>query len=183
MNNLHNIPTSPEAFLKSLKVLRSSHRFWTSVIIIVLLSLWLGVPTYRKWKADRLVDELYAKDGGVKVYETVELPADKFVDASPRLNIQPKQYVKANDEYYYIFEPTTYIIPENINFGGLNVIRTHSKLFRAKDNKLLAERIGYGRIGGDPMLIPVHPSSYRAGQNEISMEKMTFIKIQTGGIK
>lgn len=159
-----------------------NRRGWLIVTIIVLISLWLGIPTYMKWKADRLVDELYAKDGGVKVYETVELPADKFVNGSPQLHIQDIKYIKANDEYYYIFEPTTYITPEDriFIFGILNVIRTHSKLFRAKDNKLLAERIGYGRIGGDPILLPVHPSSYRAGLNETSMEKQVFIKKHVG---
>ena len=36
-----------------------------------LITLWWGVPTYRKAKADAMLKQLCAKDGGVKVYETV----------------------------------------------------------------------------------------------------------------
>lgn len=154
---------------------RTSQGFWICVVIVILYSIFFGPATYRQWKAGKLVDELYAKDGGVKVYETIELPDEMFNSGAPKLHIQDKEYMKADDDYYYFFEPIVYITPENRSFGSLNVCRTHSKLYRAKDNKLLGERIGYFRTGGAPKFLPVHPPSYSVGEND-NIEKLVFIK-------
>jgi hypothetical protein len=48
------------------------------VVIVLFFILWQGVPAFNIWQADNLVDELCAKDGGVKVYETVILPKERF---------------------------------------------------------------------------------------------------------
>jgi len=136
---------------------------YISVAVIIIL-FWWGIPTIRKWKADRMVDELCAKDGRGIVYEKVTLSKDKFRNGFVQINIPPRNYIKASDEYYYTDE-TTWIIPENNSFGGIDLYRLHYKLFRTKDNKLISEYVSYSRRGGDP-IGPWHPSSYSCTDNE-----------------
>ncbi len=129
----------------------------------LFIGLWWGVPTYRKAKADAMVTELCAKDGGSKVYEVVRLPAEKFglhgnVIFSGNKHLPPlRKQAKPNDEFYFTSE-TEWIIPDS-GFNSLVVWRSHQKLFRTVDDKLLGESISYSRRGGDPMG-PWHPSSF-----------------------
>lgn len=60
--------------------------------------LWFAVG--EKWLLDREVRELCAKDGGVKVYETVRLPSERF-DKWGNVGIPNKRYAKSSDEYYF----------------------------------------------------------------------------------
>jgi hypothetical protein len=69
-------------------------------IAVLLGLLWLAAG--EKWLADRQVRELCAKDGGVKVYETVLLAPDQF-DKYGLLRIPEKRNAKSDDEYYYEF--------------------------------------------------------------------------------
>lgn len=57
--------------------------------------LWLAVG--EKWQADRQVRELCAKDGGVRVYETVRLPLSRF-DKWGNVGIREKKYAKPTDQ-------------------------------------------------------------------------------------
>lgn len=130
---------------------------WIGIASLLLLILWWGVPSFNKWRADRLVDELCAKDGGIKVYETVTLSKDRFSKFN-EIYVSQKKDWKSPEEYYSTSE-TTWIIPEGRKFGELDMWRYHDRLFRASDNKILAEGIGYSRRGGDA-IGRVHPSHY-----------------------
>lgn len=132
---------------------------WITLTLFVLFCLWLGIPTFNKWRADKLVDELCAKDGGVKVYETVILPKERFNEWG-QFFVPGKSVMKPSDEFYRAWEITniqgSY---ESTNIGTLSIIKSHFLLYRSKDVKLLGESISYGRRGGDP-IGPWHPSSY-----------------------
>lgn len=133
----------------------------------LLIGLWWGVPNYRKAKADAMVRELCAKDGGMKVYETVKLPTERFDQYGlvrfGSLGLPPlKQNMKSEDDFYYTSE-INWMIPET-SVGALAMWRLDQKLFRAADHKLLAVAISYSRRGGDP-IGPWHPSSYRCPPN------------------
>ncbi|WP_157040000.1 hypothetical protein [Pelobacter propionicus] len=156
-----------------LKIWWSIRSFWISIFILLLFSLWLGLPTYRKWKVDRLVDELCTKDGGSKVYETVILPVEKF-DGLGLVYVPPQSDVKPTDEYYET-NKITWIIPESNKFGSLDLFRSHTKIYRIADGKLISEHVSYARRGGDPILIPVHPSSYSC-KDKSQYYKQPFIK-------
>ncbi|UJP03539.1 MAG: hypothetical protein LZF85_03550 [Nitrosomonas sp.] len=56
-------------------------------IVLLLIAAAIVYATFftEKARLDREVDRLCAIDGGIKVYETVVLPADKF-DKSGRIN-------------------------------------------------------------------------------------------------
>lgn len=50
----------------------------TAVALALIVGIGFGVPEYRKAKADALVSNLCAKDGGVHIYTTVKLPPSRF---------------------------------------------------------------------------------------------------------
>lgn len=149
------------------------------LILGTLVGFWLGVPTYQKTKADAMVRELCAKDGGMKVYEIVKLPAERFdkngnVMFGTRWGPPLKQLAKEGDDFYHTSE-TTWIIPET-GIGSLAMWRSHQKLFRFNDQKLLGEAITYSRRGGDP-IGPWHPSSFGCPPNTgNTLERQVFVK-------
>jgi hypothetical protein len=135
-------------------------------------ALWWGVPTYNKAKADAMVDELCAKDGGIRVYESVVLPADRF-DRNGIVNVPNIKYKKPNDEYYYT-NNTTWIVQKNGDPNDLVIWRDQIELYRISDGKKLGTATYYARRGGDPPS-PMHPSSYMCPKS-IGLEKKIFVK-------
>lgn len=127
------------------------------IVFIFLFAAWGGIPAFNKWRADKKVDELCAKEGGIEIYGTVKLPAEKFTEFG-EIYVPQKKQAKSSDEYFYTTE-TTWIIPEGTQVRDLTLWRDHYKLFRAIDGKLLAESIVYARRGGDAAG-PWHPSHY-----------------------
>ncbi len=102
--------------------------------------LWLAQG--EKWLADRQVRELCAKDGGVRVYETVTLPAERF-DKWGNVNIPNKQYAKPTDEYY--FESEDRYLKQN----KPRVLKIQTRIVRQQDGKVIGESIRYARTGGE----------------------------------
>lgn len=119
---------------------------------------------------DMKVDRLCAKDGGIKVYETVTLPADRF-DKWGVFSLPLEKKMQPGDEYYYIRDTHYY------QGGSSAVWRAHSQIFRVKDKKLLGETIWYARRGGD-LPGPWSNSSYSCpGEAGITkLKKRIFIK-------
>lgn len=142
------------------------------VIAALILGLWWGIPTYRKAKADALVDELCAKDGGAKIHEVVKLPAGRF-DQHGNVRIPSLKYKKENDDFYFTIEDT-WIKGRDGDPNELVVWRSRHEVFRNSDGKKLAEFVYYARRGGDPPS-PMHPSSYRCPK-DIGLERKVFIK-------
>ena len=127
---------------------------------VVFIAAWWGIPAYEKGRADSLVEELCKKDGGLKVYETVELPASRFKQYGvvfPGRGMLPalREEAKPGDEFFFVLDKKD-VWPET----GWHpyVWRIDQKLFRQADGKLLGEAISYSRRGGDP-IGPWHPSS------------------------
>jgi hypothetical protein len=105
-----------------------------------------------KARLDREVKQLCAIDGGIKVYETVKLPAERF-DQYGQIRVPAKWLAEPGDEYYY--ESSTYYLKQ----GNPEMWQSHYKMYQLADNKLLGESFGYVRIGGD-MPGPWHSSSF-----------------------
>jgi hypothetical protein len=105
-----------------------------------------------KHLADARVRELCAKDGGIKVYETVKLPAERF-DKWGNVRLPEKTEAKATDAFYYQTD-TTYV-----RQGDPTIVQMRTQVIRRNDGKVLGEAIRYGRGGGD-LPGPWHPSSF-----------------------
>lgn len=120
--------------------------------------LWFGVSFWygggQKIYYDAQVNRLCKQDGGIKVYETVKLPAEKFNQWGQINFYKPTQgenalgseFVFKRDIQYFRKEPPTFI-------------RHHYQVIRRTDGKVLGEAVSYGRGGGD-LPGPWHPSSF-----------------------
>jgi hypothetical protein len=115
--------------------------------------LWIAVGE-NMW-LDHQMKELCDKDGGVKVYETVTLPADKYNQYASRNWILPdKSRAKPTDEYYYEDEEQYY------REGNPRMARELTRIIQRSDGKVLGENISYVR-GGGGLYGPWHDSSFR----------------------
>jgi len=141
---------------------RSSTREIAILVVVgAVLIVWLGIPTVNKYEADRKVYALCARDGGLKIYETIRWPRERFDEfGNPMLHsgnrTRAKERTLPGDELYTIAE-TTWLTPEK--HDSLEMLRVHQTLVRLADGKVLGEATSYVRRGGDP-LGPWHPSSY-----------------------
>lgn len=128
----------------------------THAVFVPLLACWLGVTFWygggRKVYYDTLVNRMCREDGGVKVYETVKLPAERF-DKWGNVQLPEESRAKATDNFYYRTE-TTYL-----RHDDPKLVRMRTQVIRRSDGKVMGEVIRYGRGGGD-LPGPWHPSSY-----------------------
>lgn len=126
-------------------------------LIFLLLPLVTSCDTPSKADLDSEVKRLCAIDGGIKVYETVKLPVEKF-NQFGEVIIPSKQDTKPTDEFYYEWDVSQLKQgkPEN---GEADLARSHFKLYRIIDRKLIGESVAYTRRGGD-ISGPWHPSHF-----------------------
>lgn len=153
-----------------------AHRRIRIGLAAALVTLWLGVSFWygggRKVYYDAEVNRLCAKDGGVKVYETVRLPAEKFNQWG-----EPNFYnpvLKANAlGPEYEFKLTS----EYVKRGPPSLMRFETSIARRQDNKLLGKSIEYKRAGGDipgPWQPTTHLCPSDAG--EVRLLKNIFVR-------
>jgi hypothetical protein len=143
--------------------------------LILLLFLPLVASCASKYALDAEVKRLCDIDGGIKVYETVSLPPEKFDKRWKFINFyKPTQgenalgpeYLFKRDRHYY-------------RKGNPEMSRVHYQIFRRSDGKLLGETIVYGRGGGDMFYGISHGSSFRCPPHgeadEILLLKKIFV--------
>jgi hypothetical protein len=161
-----------------------------------LISLLLLLPLVTfcasgpdKAELDAEVKRLCAIDGGVKVYETVKLPPDKFNQWGQINFYKPNQGEKAlGPEYIYIWDIHYYKKGEPVVNGAqeISMRRDHIQITRKSDMKLLGEVVMYHRAGGD-LSGPWMPSSYHCPDvleaNSIILMNKVFTKSIEGARK
>ena len=132
-------------------------------LLPILTAVVLLLTGCEKFALDRQMEELCAKDGGVKVYETVTLPPemyDQWGDPFPgwrKKVLQGKPEERLGSEYRYVVE-TVYLKQGDPLKGEGRLDRTTTRIYRRADNKLLGEAVSYGRSGGD-FIAYAHPTS------------------------
>ena len=130
--------------------------------LLVALELLAGCATAGKMNLYAEIDRRCAVDGGIKVYETVLLPPEKF-DKYGNINFFNSIKEDGLGTGYIYKHQTTWL-----NAGGEQVVprayRTHEQVFRRADGKLLGESIYYARVGGSPRwlleLLNAHDTSH-----------------------
>ncbi len=129
-------------------------------IALTLLALSVFYPSFFSEKArlDREVNRLCTIDGGIRVYEKVKLPIEKF-DQHGQIYIPARWLAKPKDEYYYEGS-TNYLVK-----GNPELLRLETRMYRKSDNTLLGESILYVRRGGN-LPGPWHPSSFSCPQTK-----------------
>lgn len=153
--------------LRQAKTKKQKKWIFATTAVVLLGLLWAAGG--EKAMVDAQVRKLCAQDGGVRVYETVTLPKEKF-DKWGNVGLSSKIYAKSTDEYYYEFEN------HYIREGDPTLVRSKTKIVRRSDKKVLGESIRYGRGGGD-LPGPWHPSSYDCPLIEnLRLEASIFVK-------
>lgn len=123
-------------------------RKWATLAGVIFGAVWL-VKYFSETdlrRLDKEVDRLCAIDGRSVVYETVNLPADKF-DANGRVLIPTSGKDDANFGYYASLEQITLSGPGQA--PGAQLLRTVYRIVRTADKKVMAEHIFYTRSGGN----------------------------------
>ena len=112
----------------------------------VIGALWL-VKYFSETEMRRLdkeVDRLCAIDGGMRIFETVTLPAAKFSQSGRPL--LPSGQDDAGFGYFVRGEAKTLSGPGQA--PGARLIRDMTQVVRSKDDRVIAERVIYVRSGG-----------------------------------
>lgn len=162
----------------------------TLISLLLLLQLATACASGPgKAELDAEVKRLCAIDGGVKVYETVRLPLDKFNQwgqinfykpTQGENTLGPEYIYKWGIHYYKKGEPAVNGAQET------SMRRDHIQITRRSDMKLLGEVVMYHRAGGD-LPGPWMPSSYhcpdRREANEGILMNQVFIKSIEGDKK
>ncbi|MCC7461358.1 MAG: hypothetical protein IT480_02730 [Gammaproteobacteria bacterium] len=145
--------------------------------IAIVLTVVLLAGCERYW-LDRKMEELCAKDGGVKVYETVTLSPAEY-DAVYRYKVKAKTPEDFYGVEYRFIEKRVVVAGKAHRHPGSGrgrLVRWYSALYRVADNKLLGESISYGRSGGDGLTFGFHPSSNHCPKPRVSLAQSVFIK-------
>jgi hypothetical protein len=133
----------------------------TPVFRIGLLLLLLLLAGCEKHRLDEQVKELCAKDGGVKVYETVTLPKDVFTEYGDLKFYRATQGENAlGPEYVFVTEVT------EIKSGNPELKRIAFRIVRRSDRVTLGESVSYARGGGD-MPGPWHSSTFQCPDKDV----------------
>lgn len=125
-----------------------------ALILCAILSVTAGCATPSQLAVDAEVERLCAIDGGVKVYETVKLPADRFNQWGQINFYKPTQGENTLGPEYVFRRETTYY-----RQGNPDMFRMHTRIIRRSDGRLLGESVYYKRGGGD-LPGPWHGSSF-----------------------
>ena len=158
------------------------NRRTVDIVFAVFALAWLSISFWygggRKFYYDAEVRRLCAIDGGVKVYETVKLPADKFNQWGQVNFYKPDQGESAlGSEYLFRSEEKVY------RTGNPTFVRYHHEVIRRIDNKKLGETTSYGRGGGD-LSGPWEQSNFHcpptSDSSEIALFKRIFIQLNKG---
>jgi hypothetical protein len=122
--------------------------------VLLLLLVFSGLAGCEKARLDEEVRRLCAKDGGIKVYETVMLSHEKF-NALRMINFYMPDKGEDSIGEDYILKSGTYFYIK----GNPEMWRRHYQVLRRNDKKILGEAIRYTRTGGD-FPGPWHKSSF-----------------------
>ena len=125
-----------------------------------------------KDRLDAEVRRLCALDGGVKVYEQVNLPRERFdrqgfIDFYRRTSkdpLGPEYLFESNTEYH--------------RTGNPEMWRNYYRVTRRSDGKILGESTSYSRRGGD-LPGPWHESYFRCPEHagDAELLKQIFVKL------
>lgn len=116
--------------------------------LFAVSSVLAACATPTAWRADFEVDRLCALDGGVRIYEKVRLPANRFYppgqyDAGMARDDQGVGDKRYGPEFSYKIENIDLMHTDEVH-----VYLHQIQLWRLADHKLLGESVQYTREGG-----------------------------------
>jgi hypothetical protein len=144
----------------------------TPLVITTCLTLF---GCGEKYALDKQMEELCKKDGGVKVFEQVKLPAKEFNTFGEPLFLHQNS---TTNPMFQLIEQTETVAGTRGNSSNGYLNRTSSKVLRLADAKVLGESTIYFRVGGDGLSAVVHwhPSSSSCPDSAKNIIQSIFIK-------
>jgi len=139
-----------------------------TLAMAMLITALVGCAGYvpgRQAYWDEKVKEMCEKDGGAKIFETVELPRQEYnllLNKFGTLEI-PLDGPNARDTPLIRKEEKT-----SIRDGNPYVWRYEMVIIRRSDQKVLGRQVTYARVGGD-FPSPAHQSSYSCPDKRINL--------------
>ncbi|WP_154716609.1 hypothetical protein [Sterolibacterium denitrificans] len=130
-----------------------------------------------KYQLDAEARRLCAIDGGIKVYETVELPPEKFNEWGQPNFYRPDQGENALGVDYVFKKKVIYY-----RQGNPEMWKTHIQVIRRIDEKTLGVSTSYSRRGGD-LPGPAHDSSFGCPEDRGDVPLLMRIFQQTSDRK
>ena len=138
----------------------------------------VGCATPTQMSLDEEVKRLCAIDGGIRVYETVKLPSDRFSATGLIDFYRPTAGEGALGSAYLFRSSREWISKTATETSGTKLSRVHISIIRRADSKMLSEMIVYQRAGGD-VHGPWFPSSFSCPEisgGEHSLLRSTFAR-------
>lgn len=121
--------------------------------LLLALELLTGCTSYAKMKMDAEVDRLCAIDGGLKIYETVSLPPEKFNKYGFINFVKFTKGENALGPEYIWKSHNKFLHPGGDENASPRMWRSHYQIIRRSDGKILGESISYARYGGDSRIL------------------------------
>ena len=147
----------------------------------LLVLLALGTSGCERWRLDRQMELLCQQDGGIKVYETVTLPASEFSNVGQPL-ARYAQQAKSPEErlgpdYRYVWQRTVLFgVGAKLEAGEGTLVRDHLSITRRADGRLLGESVSYARGGGDGFTFGFQPSGNHCPKPRVDLIGFVFLK-------
>ena len=157
----------------------AASRGW--LYVLMTLTLLLIRSGCERWSLDRQMEALCKKDAGIKVYETVTLPASEFNNTGqplaryvPTAN-SPEEYL--GPDYRYVLNIEILVGPHaNAEKGEGQLRQIRNLIYRRSDARLLGEQVWYDRSGGDGFTFGFQPSGKSCPHFERDLAQSIFIK-------
>lgn len=126
------------------------------LLLIIMITSCTGCVTYTQMMMDAEVDRLCAIDGGLKIYETVSLPPEKFNKYSQINFYKPTQGENTLGPEYIWKRDVKYLQPGGDPSADPRMWRYHVEVSRRADGRILSEFTRYTRYGGDSRFLSEH---------------------------
>ena len=164
--------------MNALNIIRAMRRV---TFLLTLAGLTVALGGCERWALDRQMEELCQKDGGIKVYETVTLPASDFSNIGQPL-ARYQQTARTEEElfgpdYKYVVKRDFILGPyARADRGEGQLTRWHQAIYRRSDGRLLGEAVRYNRSGGDGFTYGFQPSGKNCPDVRTGLELHIFVK-------
>lgn len=134
--------------------------------------LWVVQKNYVRNSWDERIAELCLTEGGLQIYEKVQISGDYFDEKGGFRGVYAigglAESERKGTEYYEI---STY---ETLNEWDPTVMKVTTKMYKREDGKILGRVVGYSRSGGDALAID-QQSGYSCAEVEGFNGKITNV--------
>jgi len=139
---------------------------WALLVVIGLPVAWFAFCEARKAYWDWRVTQMCEKDGGVIVYQTIQLSDSEYKNLGGSYGAIPVPERRSSEDAPYVSDTTI----TNIRESNPRVARWESTIFRRADDIQLGKLVTYARVGGDFPTGIAHQSSFSCRNLNIRLD-------------